>query len=162
MRHREYRVVCEPRARDKQLEICRLGGLETHIGFQNHCAENNCPKPRSSNVTQRYTCLARRTGPVRAQSRCLHQVGQPAEARICWVGFGLSLTGFSAAPPLSSNSLFKQQTHLERRAIDGRDRIHRNVHMIPTAPSGRLGGTVQQGVMLRLRSRNLWMTKAWW
>ena len=42
------------------------------------------------------------------------------------------------------------------------DRIHRNVHMIPTAPSGRLGGTVQQGAVLRLRWRNLWMTRAWW
>ena len=49
-----------------------------------------------------------------------------------------------------------------RRAIDGRDRIHQDVHMIATALSGRLGGTVQQGVVRRLRSRNLWMTRAWW
>jgi hypothetical protein len=50
---------------------------------------------------------------------------------------------------------------MARRAIDGRDRIHQNVHMIATALSGRLGGTVQQGVVLPLRSRNLWMTSAW-
>jgi len=54
---------------------------------------------------------------------------------------------------------FKHRTHMERRAIDGRDRIYPNVHMIPTALSGRLGVTVQQGVVLRLRSRNLWMTR---
>ena len=42
--------------------------LETHIGFQNHCAEINCPKPRSSNVTQRYTGLAHRTAVRLARS----------------------------------------------------------------------------------------------
>ena len=31
----------------------------------------------------------------------------------------------------------------------------------PDSPAGRLGGTVQQGVVLRLRSRNLSMTRAW-
>ena len=59
------------------------------------------------------------------------------------------------AASLSSNSRFKHRTHMERRAIDGRDRIRQNVHTIPTALSGRLGGTVQQAVVLRLRSRNL-------
>jgi len=51
---------------------------------------------------------------------------------------------------------------MARRAIDGGDRIHQNVPMIATTLSGRLGGTVRQGVVLRLRSRNLWMTRAWW
>jgi len=107
-------------------------------------------------------CLARRT-PVGSRTVSLLALsGHPAEAPICWVGFGLSLTGSSAAPPLSSNSRFKHRTHMARRAIDGGDRIHQNVPMIATTLSGRLGGTVRQGVVLRLRSRNLWMTRAWW
>jgi hypothetical protein len=78
------------------------------------------------------------------------------------LGWLRTIADWISAAPLLSNSRFKHRTHMERGAIDGRDRIHRNVHMIRTAPSGRLGGTVQLGGVLRLRSPSLSMTRAWW